>query len=117
MTTTAAAAAGCGKSPAPMVGAATAHPRARGSAPGYRSRHDRVPGRPTPPTGPAPGKAAPTAGFLDSRSPVGLRLGGDSAASGLNQCRGGPGLRSLSGAVSVGQLGAESLLACEQPGT
>ena len=42
----------------------------RGSAPGYRSRHDQVPGTPTPPTFPAPGKAAPT-GFRGSRSPVG----------------------------------------------
>jgi hypothetical protein len=62
-TTTAAAAAECGKSTAPTVGAATAHPPKHGSAPGYRSRHDQVPGTPTPPTGPAPGKACTDSGF------------------------------------------------------
>jgi hypothetical protein len=60
-TTTAPGAAEYGKSPAPTVEAATAHPPKRGSAPGYRPRHDQVPGTPTPPTFPAPGKAAPTA--------------------------------------------------------
>src|SRR5688500_17782850 len=117
MTTTAAAAAGYGNSPAPTVGAATAHHPKRGSALGYRSRHDQVPDTPTPPTGPAPGKAAPTAGLQDSQSPVGTRLGGDSATSGLHQCCRGPGLRSQGGAVAVGQLGAQMLLAREQPGS
>src|SRR5829696_7037412 len=115
MTTTAAAAAEYGKSPAPTVEAATAHPPKRGSAPGCRPRHDQVPGTPTPPAFPVLGKAAPTAGCRDRRSPV-VTLGGDSATSGLNQCRGGPGLSGLSRAVSVGQLGAETGLGRQQPG-
>src|SRR5215210_6691537 len=113
MTTTAPAAAEYRSSPAPMVGAATAHPPKRGSAPGYRSRHDQVPGKPTPPTGPAPGKAAPTAGWRDPRSPVGT-LGGDSTSSCLNQGRGGPSVPTQGGAGSVGQLRAEMLLGREQ---
>jgi hypothetical protein len=48
------------------------------------------------------------------QQPVGTRLGGDSATSRLNQCCGGPGLRSQSGGVSLGQLGAETLLAVQQ---
>ena len=51
-------------------------------------RQDRVPDRPTPPTDPAPGKAAPTVGKLNSTwelwSPINPSVGRDSATSGLN---------------------------------
>jgi hypothetical protein len=56
---------------------------------------------PSPPAGPAPGKAAPTAGLRHSRSPVGPWVGDDPATSGLNQRRGGPHLGGESRAGSV----------------